>query len=193
MKVLPHIAPDPERAACSWVACDRHDSPAGPLFVAATDAGLCAVTFEAFAEEVLERVRKATVAPVRPYREPLLDVHRQLDDYFAGRRRVFDLTLDLRLVSSFARRVLEETARIPFGEVRTYAQVAEAIGSPRSARAVGGALHRNPIAIVIPCHRVIGSSGDLTGYGGGLERKSALLSLEGVRWRSGSTPRVSTS
>lgn len=101
----------------------------------------------------------------------------QLDAYFQGSRRAFELPLAPR-GTAFARRVWEELLRIPYGETRSYGQIAERIGAPKAARAVGSANHRNPISIVIPCHRVIGSDGRLIGYGGGLDKKEFLLALE---------------
>jgi methylated-DNA-[protein]-cysteine S-methyltransferase len=111
-------------------------------------------------------------------RHPLLcETKRQLDEYFAGKRRNFELPLEFR-GTEFQRRVWAALLTIPYGETRTYRQIAEQIGNPLAVRAVGAANGRNPIAIVAPCHRVIGSSGDLTGFGGGLEAKARLLSLE---------------
>jgi len=107
-------------------------------------------------------------------------VRRELDEYFEGRRTEFDLPTDLSRVPDFQRVVLHELARVPYGEVTTYGTLAARVGKPRAARAVGGAMNRNPIPIVLPCHRVIGASGSLTGYGGGLDRKRALLKLEGA-------------
>jgi methylated-DNA-[protein]-cysteine S-methyltransferase len=109
----------------------------------------------------------------------LREVRRQLTEYFAGARRVFDLPLDPR-GTEFERRVWQEVAAIPYGTTRSYAQVARAAGSPIAFRAVGRANGRNPIPLVIPCHRVIGADGSLTGYGGGLPLKRYLLDLEGV-------------
>ena len=108
-------------------------------------------------------------------------VRRELDEYFAGRRSAFDLSTDLSPLPGFQQLVLRELALVPFGEVTTYGALAVRIGQPRAARAVGGALNRNPIPIVLPCHRVLGASGKLVGYAGGLNRKEALLHLEGVR------------
>jgi methylated-DNA-[protein]-cysteine S-methyltransferase len=108
-------------------------------------------------------------------------VRRQLDDYFDGRRRGFRTTIDWSLVSQgFFRRVLEETARIPFGSVSTYGEVAKRAGSPRAARAAGNALHDNPVPIVVPCHRVVPSGGGIGKYGGQEWRKAFLLGLEGA-------------
>ena len=104
-------------------------------------------------------------------------VCRQLDEYFAGTRRTFDFPCRLR-GTPFQRKVWAALCRIPYGETRTYKQIAEAVGSPKACRAVGMANHANPICIAVPCHRVIGTNGALTGYGGGLDMKAALLRLE---------------
>jgi methylated-DNA-[protein]-cysteine S-methyltransferase len=111
-------------------------------------------------------------------RAALDEPRRQLDEYFAGRRREFDLPLDWTLARGFGRRVLDRTARIPYGKVETYGTVARDIGSPRAARATGNALGANPIPIVVPCHRVVRTGGVLGHYGGGAERKVQLLELE---------------
>jgi methylated-DNA-[protein]-cysteine S-methyltransferase len=108
------------------------------------------------------------------------DAVEQLEAYFAGERREFDLELDL-VGTSFQRQVWEALLTIPYGETRSYGQVAEQIGSPGASRAVGLANGHNPIGIIVPCHRVIGANGNLTGYGGGLDRKRALLALERSR------------
>jgi methylated-DNA-[protein]-cysteine S-methyltransferase len=108
------------------------------------------------------------------------ETRRQLDEYFAGRRHEFELRLDLRLSADFSKRVLEELAKVPYGEMTTYGALAARAERPRAARAVGTVMNRNPIPIVLPCHRVVGSSGKLVGYAGGLERKEALLKLEGA-------------
>jgi methylated-DNA-[protein]-cysteine S-methyltransferase len=108
---------------------------------------------------------------------PFRDAIRQLTEYFAGERRVFDLPLDPQ-VTDFQRRVLAALQAIPYGETRSYKDIAIAVGNPRAVRAVGGANAANPLPIVIPCHRVIGSGGDLTGFGGGMPIKRYLLDLE---------------
>jgi methylated-DNA-[protein]-cysteine S-methyltransferase len=105
------------------------------------------------------------------------EVRTQLDEYFAGERREFDIPLDMR-GHEFERRVWEELRVIPYGETASYGEIANRIGSPGAARAVGLANGRNPVAVIVPCHRVIGADGSLTGYGGGLERKRLLLELE---------------
>ena len=113
-----------------------------------------------------------------PVPKPVDPLRRELDAYFEGTRREFDLAVDLTPLPAFQRSVLEELARVRYGETATYGGLAARVGNPRAARAVGGALNRNPIPIVLPCHRVVGASGSLVGYAGGLERKRALLELE---------------
>jgi methylated-DNA-[protein]-cysteine S-methyltransferase len=107
------------------------------------------------------------------------DLRRELDEYFAGRRESFDLPLDLR-VAPFHADVLQELARVPYGRTETYGGLARRVGRPRAARAVGTVMHSNPIPIVLPCHRIVGANGSLTGYAGGLDIKRRLLELEGA-------------
>jgi methylated-DNA-[protein]-cysteine S-methyltransferase len=114
--------------------------------------------------------------------EPFARVVKQLEEYFAGEREAFDLPLAAS-GSPFAVAVWDAVSEIPYGETRSYGEVARAVGRPDRARAVGTANARNPLAIIVPCHRVIGSDGSLTGYGGGLERKRALLELEQGAWQ----------
>jgi methylated-DNA-[protein]-cysteine S-methyltransferase len=109
---------------------------------------------------------------------PLDEPRRELDQYLAGRRRGFEVPLDWQLVRGFSRRVLEATARVPYGSVSTYKQVAAEAGNERASRAAGNALGSNPLPIVVPCHRILHSTGGLGGYTGGLDRKRALLGLE---------------
>jgi methylated-DNA-[protein]-cysteine S-methyltransferase len=156
------------------------DSPIGELFLAVTARGLLHVGFAEEDHEATLREIAASVSPriLRAVRTAD-DARRELDEYFAGTRTAFSLRLDTRLMSPFAREVLAATAKVPFGEVTTYGQVAALIRRPQAARAVGAALGSNPIPIVIPCHRVVGATGALTGYAGGLERKTFLLHLEG--------------
>lgn len=149
------------------LAFDIFDSPVGPLTAAISEAGLSLLSFGSVKVDGARRDANA-----------LSDTRNQLQEYFAGSRTSFDLTFDLSRTTEFTRRVLEVTASIGFGQLLTYGQVAAAIGSPAASRAVGGALHRNPVAIVVPCHRVVGSTGALTGFGGGLGVKAQLLELE---------------
>ena len=160
------------------VAYDVVDSPVGPLLVAASDAGLCRISFDPEPEAEAERLARSF--GVRVLRAPLDEPRRELDAYFGGRRQAFDLSLDLRAVPDFHRVVLAELSRVPFGEVTTYGTLAARAGRPSAARAVGTVMNRNPLPIVLPCHRVVGSTGKLVGYGGGLERKEFLLRLEGA-------------
>ena len=162
------------------VGFDVVESPIGRLFVAASDRGLASISFDAEPERQLERL--ARIAGPRVLRSPAsVDVaRRELDEYFAGRRQAFDLSLDLRALAPFTVDVLRQLARVPYGETTTYGALAARVGRPRAARAVGTVMHRNRIPIVLPCHRVVGSTGDLTGYAGGLDRKRQLLRLEGA-------------
>jgi methylated-DNA-[protein]-cysteine S-methyltransferase len=148
-------------------------SPVGKLKLVAGDAGLAAILWERDAPEraPLQPLKKDENHPV------LLEAERQLGEYFSGRRRSFDLKLDFA-GTAFQRRVWSALLNIPYGETRSYAQIAREIGSPRAARAVGAASGRNPLSIVAPCHRVVGASGKLTGFAGGLENKARLLALE---------------
>ena len=162
------------------VGYDLADSPVGRLLVAATDRGVCRIAFDPEPERELEALARTFGLRVLRTPKPVDPLRRQLDQYFAGHRRGFDLAYDLRATPAFQQLVLRELARVPYGEVDTYGGLAAKIGKPRAARAVGGALNRNPIPIVLPCHRVVGASGSLVGYAGGLDRKRALLDLEGA-------------
>ena len=155
-------------------------SPIGRLFVAASDTGLVRVSFPQTERAVVESLRRSLgVVPVRS-RERTADIVHQLRAYFAGERRVFDMQLDLSGVSPFQRAVLMAAVSVPAGQVVSYGEIARRIGQPGGSRAVGQALGRNPIPIVIPCHRIIAAGGRIGGYGGGLARKRRLLRLEGA-------------
>jgi methylated-DNA-[protein]-cysteine S-methyltransferase len=160
---------------------DVVETPIGELLVAVSGRGLAAISYDTRTEDQLDRL--ARVAGPRVLRSPrVIDAaRRELDEYFAGKRRVFDLSLDLRALQPFTVSVLRELARVPYGETATYGELASRVGRPRAARAVGTVMNRNRIPIVLPCHRVVGATGDLVGYAGGLERKIALLELEGAR------------
>jgi methylated-DNA-[protein]-cysteine S-methyltransferase len=159
------------------------DSPVGALVAATTPRGLVTLSYadhfggpDAVLDWVAARLSPRMLeAPGR-----LDEVRRELDEYFAGTRREFDLPIDWALASPWGRRILKATAAIPFGQVSTYGAVAAKAGNPKASRAAGRALNTNPIPIVVPCHRVIGASGKLIGYAGGLDRKVALLEIEGV-------------
>jgi methylated-DNA-[protein]-cysteine S-methyltransferase len=163
------------------IGYDVVSTPIGELLVAASNRGLASIRFEPDPAQELDRL--AQIAGPRVLRSPRsVDRARsELDEYFAGRRRAFDLALDLRGLPPFTVRVLDELARVPYGATTTYGTLAAQVGHPRSARAVGTVMNRNRIPIVLPCHRVVGATGDLTGYAGGLERKVTLLELEGAR------------
>jgi methylated-DNA-[protein]-cysteine S-methyltransferase len=167
-----------EAALASGLVDVRYDvvpSPVGELLLAATPGGLCRISYTVDgADESLARA-----FGVRVLRAPLDDVRRELDEYFEGRRRDFDVALDLR-VAPFHEAVLHELARVPYGQLETYGGLAAKVGRPRAARAVGSVMHHNPIPIVLPCHRIVGANGSLTGYAGGLHVKRALLELEGA-------------
>jgi methylated-DNA-[protein]-cysteine S-methyltransferase len=162
------------------VAYDVVESPVGELFVGVSDRGLCVISYEADPYLQVERLARGFGSRVLRSPRPIDPTRRQLDEYFAGKRRRFDLDVDLRLARDFGRTVLEELERVPFGEVTTYGALAAKAGKPRAARAVGTIMNRNPIPIVLPCHRVVGANGSLVGYAGGLERKQTLLRLEGA-------------
>jgi methylated-DNA-[protein]-cysteine S-methyltransferase len=158
-------------------------SPLGDLLVAVTPRGLIRLAYNAHerADEVLEELARKVSPRVVESPAALDDVRRELDEYFAGNRKAFDIPIDWRLHAGFGRRVLRATARIPFGRVLTYGEVAAEAGSPRGHRAAGNALGSNRFPIVVPCHRVVRSGGSIGGYTGGIERKEYLLELEGVR------------
>lgn len=162
------------------VAYDLVDSPLGPLYVAVSQTGLCTIDFDPEPERENERLARVYGARILASKRPTDGVRRQLDEYFAGERRSFELPIDLRLARDFGRRVLDELAQIPYGELTTYGTLAARAGAPRAARAVGSVMNRNPVPIVVPCHRVVGSTGALVGYAGGLDRKLTLLRLEGA-------------
>src|SRR6266498_893190 len=162
------------------VAYDVTDSPIGPLLVAASERGLCRISFDPDPERELESLSRSFGARVLRSPKPVDPVKRQLDEYFEGNRTSFDLETDVERLTSFNRRVLEALARVPYGTLTTYGTLAGEAGRPRAARTVGMVMNRNPIPIVLPCHRVVGSTGSLVGYAGGLERKETLLRLEGA-------------
>lgn len=162
------------------VAYDIVESPLGELFVGVSDGGLCVISYEADPDLQVEKLARGFGSRVLRSPRPVDKARRQLDEYFAGKRKRFELEVDLRLARDFGRTVLEELGRVPFGEVTTYGALAAKAGKPKAARAVGTIMNRNPVPIVLPCHRVVGANGSLVGYAGGLERKQTLLRLEGA-------------
>jgi methylated-DNA-[protein]-cysteine S-methyltransferase len=150
------------------------ESPIGKLKLVASDRGLVAILWE---NDSPRRVRLDE--PVEEKQQPIiLETEQQLGEYFSRKRKTFSIALDMR-GTRFQKDVWEALLAIPFGETRSYGQLARLLGNPRATRAVGAANGRNPISIIVPCHRVIGSSGKLTGFAGGLETKAHLLDLEG--------------
>jgi methylated-DNA-[protein]-cysteine S-methyltransferase len=160
------------------------DSPVGELVAAVTPRGLVRLAYEdgrgdAVLAELAAKVSPRVVeAPAR-----LDDVRRQLDEYFEGRRHDFDLGIDWALTRGFTRRVLQSTARVPFGELASYREVATGAGNAAAVRAAGNALGANPMPIIVPCHRIVRTGGALGGYTGGVARKEYLLTLEGTLQR----------
>ena len=150
------------------------DSPIGRLRLVASDDGLSAIHWE---NDKPRRVRFSDLLIESPNHTMLTRADMELADYFAGKRSTFSLPLDMR-GTPFQQQVWQAILSIPFGETRTYTALAKQIGNPHGARAVGAATGRNPIAVVIPCHRIVGSSGDLTGFAGGLQAKAYLLNRE---------------
>ena len=166
------------------IAYAHMDSPVGPVWVATSEHGICAVGLGGKQPERFFAWLTRHMGPEPQREDPaaLAQALAQLREYFTGTRHTFDLELDAR-GTRFQETVWDEIARIPYGATTTYGKIAQRIGRPRAARAVGAAVGANPLSILIPCHRVIGAGGALTGYGGGLDAKAALLQLEGVLLR----------
>ena len=159
----------------------RMDSPIGSVWIAATGAGICTVGLGPAQPDGFFRWLSRHAGPELPREDPraLTRALTQLREYFSRIRREFDLPLDVR-GTPFQKTVWAQVANIPYGTTTTYGEIARRIGRPGAARAVGAANGANPLPILIPCHRVIGARNSLTGYGGGLEAKAALLQLEGI-------------
>jgi methylated-DNA-[protein]-cysteine S-methyltransferase len=162
-----------------------YDSPLGPMTLAASEQGLVGIWFNG-----QKHMPDTSAWPVQARHGLLLQAQQALQQYFAGQRQLFDLPLDLRQGTAFQKQVWRGLLCIPCGATMAYASLAAHIGRPAAVRAVGAAVGRNPISIVVPCHRVVGANGALTGYAGGLERKTALLQLEQAMQRT--TPRTIT-
>jgi len=179
---LPDLAEPAAAAGLLDVAYATLDSPLGTLLLATTPRGLVRIAYldhadeDAIVDGLAQRVSPRVMRAPRKLDEP----RRELDQYFAGARRTFELSLDWSLSRGFGRRVLQATARVPYGAVSSYGQVAAQAGSPRASRAAGNALGANPLPIVVPCHRILHAGGGLGGYTGGLERKRRLLAIEGA-------------
>jgi len=169
--------PDGPRIVPETFFLSRYHSPLGTYILASSQRGVTCVETEDKVPACLARWERDGIQVKDGSSEYNDAVAGELDDYFAGRLREFTVLLDLR-GTPFQRRVWELLRDIPYGEMRSYSQIAHALGRPTAVRAVGGANARNPVSIIVPCHRVIGSDGKLVGYGGGLGRKDALLKLE---------------
>lgn len=168
-----------EREGLLDIGIATMDSPIGELLLASTPVGLVRVSFFGH-DETLEDLSARISPRIIDAPKRLDPVRRQLDEYFDGRRQAFDIPIDWSLVGEWGRKILDACARIPFGEVRTYGDMAAAAGSPKASRAAGTALGHNPVPVVVPCHRVLRAGGALGGYTGGLHIKEHLLRLEGV-------------
>lgn len=168
-----------ERAGLLDIAYRTCDSPFGPLLLAATPAGVVRIAFDREGHDTVLGILAERISP-RILRAPgrLDGTARQLAEYFAGTRRSFDVPVDLRLAHGFRRAVLDHLRAIPYGTTESYSTVAAASGSPAAVRAVGSACARNPVPLVVPCHRVVRSDGTIGQYLGGTEAKMALLALE---------------
>jgi methylated-DNA-[protein]-cysteine S-methyltransferase len=158
-------------------------SRVGELYVAVSERGLIALDFGLGERNFVERVQHRAKATLVRSREQCAEAMKQVREYLAGKRTTFDLPLDMTTMTDFQRQVLTAAINIPRGKWLTYGEVAKAIGRPQASRAVGQALGHNPVPIVIPCHRVLGSDGSLHGYsgGGGIQTKAWLLQLEGAQ------------
>ena len=183
---LPEIAPAAAAASLLDVAYATLDSPLGTLLLAATPQGLVRLAYIAGdweEDDVLTRLATKLSPRILAAPRRLDQPRRELERYFTGALRRFETPLDWRLTAGFGRRVLQATARIPFGSRSTYMRVAAQAGSPRASRAAGNALGSNPIPIIVPCHRVLHTGGGLGGYTGGLDRKRLLLEIESGQQR----------
>jgi methylated-DNA-[protein]-cysteine S-methyltransferase len=176
------LAERAEREGLADVAYATYESPLGTGAVAATDRGVVAISLpNRPVEDLLAELSEELSPRVLELPARLDGARRELDEYFAGRRRRFEMPLDWRLVHpGFYSRVLHATAKLPFGVTSTYGEIAAEAGNPRAYRAAGSALGHNPIPLVVPCHRVLRAGGDVGQYGGGREMKEFLLRLEGA-------------
>lgn len=153
----------------------RYAGPLGPMVIAATPRGIAGIWFDG-----QKHMPESRAWPQQPSHPLLMQAISQLDEYFNGTRSTFDLPLDLQGGTAFQQSVWKALLAIPRGGTMSYGLLSQRIGMPAAMRAVGAAVGRNPVSVVVPCHRVIGADGSLTGYAGGLERKTALLQLEGA-------------
>ncbi len=170
-----------KKEGLATVGYDVLGSPLGPLWVAIGPKGVTTIHYGSEPSETeLRRLVRVYGPGVVPDSKRSAALARELDQYFNGKRREFDVDIDLSGLTPFQARVLAATAKIPFGAVSTYQSVARRAGNEKASRAAGGALNQNPIPIIVPCHRVVGSNGSLVGYAGGLDVKRRLLAIEGA-------------
>ncbi|WP_026688814.1 methylated-DNA--[protein]-cysteine S-methyltransferase [Alteribacter aurantiacus] len=167
----------------SFIYYTEMDSPIGALTIASTDFGVCLVEFgpvkETCSSIQIWTKKQFMNAELKEDPEKLQPVVDQLKEYFAGTRTTFDLELDL-VGTRFQCLVWERVKKIPYGQTKSYKQIAMEIGAPKAVRAIGGSNNKNPVPIIVPCHRVIGNNGSMVGYGGGLDKKEHLLKMEGA-------------
>jgi methylated-DNA-[protein]-cysteine S-methyltransferase len=166
--------------------CARVDGPFGRVLLASSPAGLCRVSFRRSEDSFIDELERIELLPKFDAGKVDREV-RQLEEYFAGRLKRFRLRVDLRSITEFQREVLGAATSIPFGQVVSYGEIAREIGKPGAGRAVGNALGRNPVPIVVPCHRVIAAGGTLGGYTGGINIKRALMRIEGIHLQNNLT------
>ena len=176
---LDRLVATAEREGLLDVAWCRIDSPIGPLVLAGTTAGLLSVSFSGV-DETLETLAAEVSPRILEHPARLDRARRQLDEYFEGRRRQFELSLDRRLSRGFRAQVLASLEAVAYGDTVTYGELADRAGNPKAFRAVGSAMATNPLPVVVPCHRVLRAGGKLGGYGGGLDAKRWLLGHEGA-------------
>ena len=170
-----------KKEGLATVGYDLLPSPLGPLWVAISPKGVAAIHYGAEPSPAeLRRLVRVYGPGIVPDHKRSSGLARELDQYFNGTRREFDIEYDLSGLTPFQTRVLNATAKIPFGSVSTYGAIAKRAGNQKASRAAGGALNQNPIPIIVPCHRVVGSNGALVGYAGGLDVKRRLLGIEGA-------------
>jgi len=170
-----------KKEGLTTIGYDVLGSPLGPLWVAIGPKGVTTIHYGSEpSENELRRLVRVYGPGVVPDHKRSSALARELDQYFNGRRHEFNIDVDLSGLTPFQTKILVATAQIPFGAVSTYQQIARRAGNEKASRAAGGALNQNPIPIVVPCHRVVGSNGALVGYAGGLDVKRRLLAIEGA-------------
>ena len=170
-----------KKEGLTTVGYDVIGSPLGPLWVAIGPKGVTTIHYgDEPSDSELRRLVRVYGPGIVPDHRRSSTLARELEQYFDGKRRVFDIDVDLEGLTPFQAKILAATAKIPFGAVSTYQAVARRAGNEKASRAAGGALNHNPIPILVPCHRVVGSNGSLVGYAGGLDTKRRLLAIEGA-------------